>query len=139
MLLICLASASFAQSALGPPQDLVHKEIVETDVDKTMSVTLAYNPEIQGVCISRTGEYNPGRDGTVLSIQSGEDLSVSGSPITTSGTFTLNINKSAVTYAKIPYNTGPSLLPQRSKQYPSASLTYAHTYNWNPGYVGWQR
>ncbi len=43
-----------------------------------------------------------GGSGTVTSVAvSSTDLSVSGSPITTAGTITLNINNSAVTYAKI--------------------------------------
>jgi hypothetical protein len=53
--------------------------------------------------------------GTLTSVAvSSTDLSVSGSPITTSGTFTLNINNSAVTYAKIQNVTGERLLGRYS-------------------------
>lgn len=49
--------------------------------------------------------------GTVTSVGvSSTDLSVSGSPITTSGTFTLNINTNAVTYAKFQQVAALSIL-----------------------------
>lgn len=69
------------------------------DVDITGIVTgntLVYNTVTKKWTPSSAGT------GTVSSVGvSSTDLSVSGSPVTTSGTITLNINNQAVTYAKI--------------------------------------
>jgi hypothetical protein len=128
MLLICLAFASFAQSALGPPQDIVSMKTEIVEADHPFYTNEAPSNPFENYVIDH-GFY--GYDTDVFDTDVGE-----------------SITKTKLTEGKITYSAPsgrltphvyPRLTPRRSKQYPSATLNYAHTYNWNPGYVGWQR
>lgn len=143
-LLICLAFVSMAQVASGPPIDKEPTKLtMEAPVFRTLTASDIYiTPAAVTMEYRQSGEISIGtgfQDGVLsigdgASVKGSKDISISGSPITTAGTLSLRLDDGTVVYSN-----GNILLPERSKHYQSANLTYAHTYNWNPGYVGWQK
>lgn len=68
-----------------------------------------------GITLSGSTLISTGLGGTVTSVSlASTDLSVSGSPIVTSGTITTNINSNAVTYGKVQQASGHTLLGNSS-------------------------